>query len=296
MPNSPHRRGAAAVALACSLTLGCTTTHLADAPSTVPVAPHSTSPTRGDGWSTVSWPEQGQASYALDGQVFSSPRQHPVPIASVAKVMTAYLVVHHLSAEASLVVDGHDVADAKRRVGRGESVVPVRRGEVLSRQQALVALLLPSANNVAAMLAERVAGSWSGFVALMNTTARELGMADTTYTDPSGFQPSTVSTAHDQLLLLEAALRSSELRHVMGSRSAVLPVVGRVSNTNSLLGQGGFVAGKTGSTSAAGGCLAFRVIRGARVMDGVVLGQRGGRLIDAGLRAAEVLAGQAFTA
>jgi D-alanyl-D-alanine carboxypeptidase (penicillin-binding protein 5/6) len=208
--------------------------------------------------------------------------------------MTAYLTVHRLTPSSHLVIDADDVADTRRRQGRGESVVPVAKGEVLDREQALTALLLPSANNVAVMLAERVAGSRSAFVAVMNRTARELGMADTTYTDPSGFAASTVSTAHDQLLLLRAALRSPVLERVMGSSSAVLPVAGRVRNTNSLLGQGGFVAGKTGSTSAAGGCLVFRVVQGGRVMDGAVLGQRGGRLIDAGLVAATRMARRAF--
>jgi D-alanyl-D-alanine carboxypeptidase (penicillin-binding protein 5/6) len=190
------------------------------------------------------------------------------------------------------VVDAEDVADTVRRRARGESVVAVARGEVLDRDQALTALLLPSANNVAAMLAERVAGTRSAFVDLMNDTAQELGMTDTSYTDPSGFAASTVSTARDQLLLLTAALRSPTLRHVMGLSSAVLPVAGRVRNTNSLLGRNGFVAGKTGSTSAAGGCLAFRVVRDGRAMDAVVLGQRGGPLIAAGLHAAKDLARQ----
>ena len=244
----------------------------------------------------MAWPEDGQASYALDGAVFSSPEQRPVPIASLAKVMTAYVTVHRLSPRAHLVVDATDVADTKRRRGRGESVVPVARGEVLDRDQALTALLLPSANNVAAMLAERVAGSRSSFVGLMNETAQELGMADTTYTDPSGFADSTVSTAHDQLLLLRAALRSPVLTRIMGTASAVLPIAGRVHNTNSLLGRDGFVAGKTGSTSAAGGCLVFRVVRGGQVMEGAALGQRGGRLIDAGLRGATALARQALAA
>ncbi|MDX6274151.1 MAG: hypothetical protein QOJ92_1361 [Frankiales bacterium] len=232
----------------------------------------------------------------MNGHVFSSPGQTPVPIASVAKVMTAYLTVHQMSPRSHLVVDDEDVADTQRRRRHGESVVAVARGEVLDRDEALTALLLPSANNIAGMLAERIAGSGSEFVDLMNRTAQELGMADTTYTDPSGVEASTVSTARDQLVLLRAALRSPELTRVMGSSSAVLPVAGRVHNTNSLLGHGGFVAGKTGSTSAAGGCLVFRVIRGGRVLDGAVLGQRGGPLIDAGLRAAEDLARQAFVA
>jgi D-alanyl-D-alanine carboxypeptidase (penicillin-binding protein 5/6) len=204
--------------------------------------------------------------------------------------MTAYLTVHHLEPASRLVVDADDVADTRRRKGRGESVVEVARGEALDRDQALTALLLPSANNIAVMLADRVAGSRSAFVALMNETADRLGMADTTYTDPSGYARSTVSTARDQVLLLRTALRSPLLARIMGSTSAVLPVAGRVHNTNTLLGRDGFVAGKTGSTSAAGGCLVFRVVRGGRVLDGAVLGQRGGPLITAGLRGARELA------
>jgi D-alanyl-D-alanine carboxypeptidase (penicillin-binding protein 5/6) len=111
----------------------------------------------------------------------------------------------------------------------------------------------------------------------MNATARQLGMTHTTYTDPSGYRPSTVSTARDQLLLLRAALRSPVLARTMGMRTVELPVAGRVENTNTLLGHHGFLAGKTGTTNAAGGCVVFRVIRGGRVLDGVVLGQPGGR-------------------
>lgn len=292
MPIATARRAAGAAVLLVSITLGCAATHLPHIPS-VSIAPRAT-PSAASIGPTVPWPDIGQASYALDGRTLSSPDQQPVPIASVAKVMTAYLVVHHLSPRDHLVVEADDVADTQRREGRGESVVKIADGEVLSRDEALIALLLPSANNVAAMLAERVAGSRLAFVALMNATARELAMSQTTYTDPSGFSSSTVSTANDQLLLLRAAMRSAVLTRIMGTADAVLPVAGPVHNTNSLLGRDGFVAGKTGSTSAAGGCLVFRAVRGGRVLDGVVLGQRGGRLIDAGLRAASDLTRQAF--
>jgi serine-type D-Ala-D-Ala carboxypeptidase (penicillin-binding protein 5/6) len=295
MPTSAHRRAAGAVLAVSLLTAGCTPGRLAHGP-TSPAAPDGVPSPSAESSSQVAWPEEGQASYALEGRVVSSPGQRPVPIASLAKVMTAYVTVHRLAKSSHLVVDAGDVADTHRRKARGESVVEVAQGEVLDRHQALTALLLPSANNVAAMLAERVAGSRSRFVRLMNETADALGMTDTTYTDPSGFAASTVSTARDQLLLLRAALRSSELTGVMGSRSAVLPVAGRVHNTNRLLGRDGFVAGKTGSTSAAGGCLVFRVTRGGLVMDGAVLGQRGGPLIAAGLRAATDLARQALAA
>jgi D-alanyl-D-alanine carboxypeptidase (penicillin-binding protein 5/6) len=289
---SARRRTAGVVALVV-LTLGCRETRLVHLPATggTPRA-RSSSPT--DGWSTVTWPDDGQASYVLDGHVHSSPGQRPIPIASLAKVMTAYLTVRRLTPSARVMVGAADVTETARRKDRGESVVEVAEGEVLTRDQALTALLLPSANNVALMLAERVAGSRSGFVTLMNRTARELDMLDTTYTDPSGYDAGTVSTARDQLVLMQAAMHSPQLARTMGLPTARLPVVGRIENTNSLLGHDGFVAGKTGSTNAAGGCLVFRVVRGGRVMDGAVLGQRSGRLIDAGLRAATDLAGQAF--
>jgi D-alanyl-D-alanine carboxypeptidase (penicillin-binding protein 5/6) len=295
MPAAARRRAAGAVVLLVSLALGCDASRLAHIPQSSSAAPHETASSSPDRRSAVAWPRQGQASYALDGHVYTSPDQRPVPIASLAKVMTAYVTVHRLRPGARIVVGADDVAETQRRRAHGESVVEVARGEVLDRHQALTALLLPSANNIAVMLAERVAGSRSAFVALMNQTAQELRMTDTTYTDPSGLKASTVSTARDQLRLLQAALRSPELARVMGSPWARLPVAGRVDNTNRLLGRDGFVAGKTGSTNAAGGCLVFRVVRGGRVLDGVVLGQRGGPLVAAGLRGATDLVRQALS-
>ena len=88
-----------------------------------------------------------------------------------------------------------DVADTDRRRGQQESVVSIAAGERLTERQALQALLLPSANNIAAVLARWDAGSADRFVAEMNATARSLGMSHTRYTDPSGYDDATVSTA-----------------------------------------------------------------------------------------------------
>src|SRR3954452_5287912 len=111
--------------------------------------------------------------------------------------MTAVVVLEHRPLEEgaqgpTIVVTGTDVADTARRRGRDESVVEVALGERLTERDALMALLLPSANNVAAMLARYVSGSVPNFVDEMNRTARHLGLRDTTYTDPSGFDPHTV--------------------------------------------------------------------------------------------------------
>jgi D-alanyl-D-alanine carboxypeptidase (penicillin-binding protein 5/6) len=124
----------------------------------------------------------------------------------------------------------------------------------------------------------------------MNRTARALGMSHTTYTDPSGYDDGTVSTALDQLRLAQVVARDRTLAAMMATRSYRLPVAGEVTNTNALLGHDGFVGMKTGSHEAAGGCLMFRAAwstgSGDREVIGVVLGQRGDDLIDAGLSAA----------
>jgi D-alanyl-D-alanine carboxypeptidase (penicillin-binding protein 5/6) len=82
-----------------------------------------------------------------------------------------------------------------------------------------------------------------------------LGMTDTDYTDPSGLDPSTVSTAADQVRLGLAAMRVPALAAIAAEPAAVVPVAGLVRNYNTLLGQDGIVGLKTGSTHAAGGCV-----------------------------------------
>jgi serine-type D-Ala-D-Ala carboxypeptidase (penicillin-binding protein 5/6) len=246
--------------------------------------------------STV-WPADGQAAFALSGQpqVHAGPNQHPAPIASVAKVMTAYLVLrdHPLGLGQdgpTITLTDADVADTELRGGRGESVVSIAAGEQLTAWQALQALLLPSANNIAAVLARWDAGSVDRFVARMNATARSLGMTHTRYTDPSGYDDATVSTAADQVRLVDRAMRLPVFASIVATPSATLPVAGTVHNTNTLLGYNGFVGVKTGSTDAAGGCFAFRAIRwidGKRTtITGAVLGQPGHDRIEAGLAAA----------
>jgi D-alanyl-D-alanine carboxypeptidase (penicillin-binding protein 5/6) len=172
-------------------------------------------------------------------------------------------------------------------------VVSIATGEQLTEFQALQALLLPSANNIAAVLARWDTGSVDGFVARMNATARSLGMIHTRYTDPSGYDDSTVSTAADQVRLVERAMRLPVFVSIVATSSATLPVAGTVHNTNTLLGRDGFVGVKTGSTAAAGGCFAFRAIRriGGKptAITGVVLGQRGANLLAAGLVAADAI-------
>ena len=228
------------------------------------------------------WPVLGQAAFDIPGigSVGSAGGQRPRPIASLTKVMTAYLVMERdplgrSGGGFSLTVTPADVRAEADDVAQDQSVVAVAAGERLDERQLLEALLIPSGDNIARMLATRVAGSVPRFVAEMNREAHTLGMDRTTYTDPSGFAASTVSVAADQLVIFERAMRSSLFRQIVSMRSVTLPVAGTVENFDPLIGEGYF--GKTGSDSAAEGNLAFfkrETIAGRRLtVVGVVLGQ-----------------------
>jgi len=247
----------------------------------------------------TAWPAYGQAAIQIgQSQIQAGPNQRAAPIASVAKVMTAYLVLrdHPLQLGQdgpTITLTDADVADTDRRAGHDESVVSIAAGEQVTERQALQAVLVPSANNIAAVLARWDAGSADRFVARMNATARSLGMTHTHYTDPSGYDDATVSTAADQVRIVVRAMRLPVFASIVGAPSATLPVAGTVHNTNTFLGQNGFVGVKTGSDAAAGGCFAFRAIRwsdGKRTtVTGVVLGQPGHDQIAAGLMAAAAI-------
>jgi serine-type D-Ala-D-Ala carboxypeptidase (penicillin-binding protein 5/6) len=236
----------------------------------------------------IPWPQGGQAVLAVDGIGtigVSGDVGAPQPIASVAKVLTAYQVLldHPLAAGdqgPTITVLPDEAAQYWTQVRDDESLVPVAAGEQLTEDQALEALMLPSADNIAQILARWDAGSVPTFLDRENRTAARLGMAHSHYTDPSGLDPGTVSTAPDQLLLEAAAMAQPVLAGIVGEQRAVVPVAGAVPNTNRLLGRDGVVGVKTGSTMAAGGCLMFAAdvpVAGGPVerVLGVVLGQGG---------------------
>ena len=126
----------------------------------------------------LAWPRTGQAAIEVEGVggAGTSGGHTPVPIASVAKIMTAYLTLaeHPLAARRErlqMTITPADVAEEQQRAALGQSTLAVRAGERLTEREALEALLLPSANNIAALLAAHERGGATAFVAHMNATA-----------------------------------------------------------------------------------------------------------------------------
>ena len=249
---------------------------------------------------TLPWPTVGAADVVVDGVgamgEFGSTQS--VPVASITKVMTAYVVLHDHplapnSSGPAITVTPDVVSAYQTGLATEQSVVEVTAGESITETQALEGLLIASGNDLATLLAEWDAGSATAFVAEMNTTAQSLGLTSTHFSDPSGFDPASVSTPGDLIKLGVSAMTIPAFRQIVAMGEVDLPVAGLVYNFNSDLGQDGIVGIKTGSDSAAGGCLLFEsqeTIDGMSVtVVGAVVGQQGSSPITSALVEADTL-------
>jgi D-alanyl-D-alanine carboxypeptidase (penicillin-binding protein 5/6) len=157
----------------------------------------------------------------------------------------------------SITVGADDVAELQQDQADGQSVVTVQAGEQLSELQALEALLIPSGNNIATLLARWSAGSVGAMVQRMNGRARTLGMTRTTFADVSGFSASTVSVPADLVRLGQRAMADPVLATIVGMPQVSLPVAGTAYNVNYALGRDGIAGVKTGNIPQGGAIYLF---------------------------------------
>lgn len=232
---------------------------------------------------TLPWPAYGQAAISAQGYglLATSGEQKPVPMASIAKVVTALAVLKQKPLEKgqqgpNITISKDDVAIYNSYYSQDGSVVKVEAGEQISQYQALQALLIPSANNMAETLARWAFGSMENYVTYANQMLQGLSLQNTQVADASGFSPQSVSSAKDLARLGLAAIGNAVLASIVGQQTAELPVAGTVNNLNWLLGEDGVIGIKTGNTDQAGGCYLFasrRVVDGQSVtVVGAVMG------------------------
>jgi serine-type D-Ala-D-Ala carboxypeptidase (penicillin-binding protein 5/6) len=195
-----------------------------------------------------------------------------LPIASLTKMMTALLVVERAAPDAKVRVTKEALAY------RGSGVGLLPKGKRVKLETMLNGLLLPSGNDAAIALAQRVSGTVASFVERMNERAVDLGLTCTRFSSPDGFvDAGNHSCAIDLAEMARAVLDKPRLARIVARRRAVLPFPikgGRIYlfNNNPLLrtGYAGTIGIKTGYTDAAGRCLVAAARRGGRRL-GVVL-------------------------
>jgi len=178
-----------------------------------------------------------------------------LPPASLTKVMTALVVLERYRADEIVTV----TAAAARQ---GGTRLKLKAGEKLSLGALLAATLMVSANDACAALAEHHAGSVQAFVVMMNERARTMGLVNTHFTDPCGFDaPDHYSSAHDLARMAHAAMAYPEFAAIVARQEARITSVDgnrtfELKNRNALLGHYAPAIGiKTGFTSRAGRCL-----------------------------------------
>jgi D-alanyl-D-alanine carboxypeptidase (penicillin-binding protein 5/6) len=208
-----------------------------------------------------------------DGEVmFAKNAEERQSIASTTKLMTALLTLERTRPREVFRAADYVAAPVESQIG-------LRPGERMTVHDLFEALLLESANDAAATLAEAVSGSVDAFVADMNERAAELGLDDTSYANPIGFDdPLNYSTASDLAVLTRELMRRPRFARVVDKPEAELESGARprtVDNRNTLVAAHPFVTGvKTGHTLGAGYVLigSARGRGGARVIS-VVMGE-----------------------
>lgn len=210
------------------------------------------------------------------------------PIASVTKVMTAYVAVSRCSDSLDdMVTIGGESASV------GGSTSGLRAGDTLTLRNLLLCAMLPSGNDAADAIARYVGTKidptsgdpYATFVSAMNDTAKSLGMSSTVYRNPHGldidqYAGDQHSTARDVSKLLAAAMRDKTFRWAVSQQSADVDVQRNgqqtqipLKSTDTLLGSyNGAIGVKTGTTQAAGSCFAGAMNDGTKEVYTVTLG------------------------
>ncbi len=185
--------------------------------------------------------------------------------ASTTKVLTAILVLENCQLTDIVTVRESALAN----IPQGYVTCNLQPGEELSVKDLLYALMIPSANDAAYVLAEHVAGSVEGFSTMMNDKARSLGCTNTHFVNPNGIHDEAhYSTAYDLYLITNYCMKNATFREIVATTEYTLPATEKypaedriLKTTNDLIKpntKGYFknaIGIKTGYTSKAGNCL-----------------------------------------
>jgi len=193
-----------------------------------------------------------------------------MPIASVTKLMTAYVALESRA-------DLNEKITIRRQKIEGSPVL--KDGMIVTRNELLHLALISSDNLAAKMIAVAHPQGYDSFIAEMNATAQRLGMKDTSFIEPTGLLPNT-STAWDLHLLNTAVAKYSIFRDAAMSKTSNQEAQNKkglwqqlvIRNTNAFAGEYDIKVGKTGFTNPAGWCISMLIRHQGQEFDLIVLG------------------------
>ena len=188
-----------------------------------------------------------------DTFIYSKNADTPMPMASTTKIMTALVAIE--SCDLSEIVEVDDSA-----IGVEGSSAYLKRGDILTMEELLYALLLQSANDAAVAIACHISGDEEGFSALMNEKAKAIGLSHTHFTNPHGLDNEEhYTTAKELAIIASKALENPGFRKIVSTYKRTFSTEERVRtyvNHNKLLKlYDGCIGVKTGFTKRSGRCL-----------------------------------------
>lgn len=213
----------------------------------------------------VSLPGYGAAAIGAvgyPGVLASSGSADPLPIASIAKVITALVVLDAKplapgEAGPDIVFGDADLDFYDQMLALDGVVGDVTSGQAMSQRNVMNIMLMTSANNYAMSLANWAFGSIDGYVAAARDWLARHSLTATTITEPTGIQPSDVSSTADLIEIARLVTADPVLAEIVATTSMDVPGFGPITNRNGLLGVGGIDGIKTGTLDESGACLLF---------------------------------------
>ena len=210
---------------------------------------------------------------ARTGQILFEKNMHErLCPASITKIMTVLLGVENAQPN-EVITMSHDAVFS---IKLGASHIALDEGEQISMEQALMAAMLPSANDACNGIAEHISGSIPAFVALMNQRAVQAGALNTTFANTNGlYDPGHLTTAYDMAMITRAAIQNPEFCRIFGTSYYVIAPTNKQPETRYLWAEHkmfksgryeypGVIGGKTGYTRESGNTLVTLARRGER--------------------------------
>ncbi len=237
-----------------------------------------------DGVESVGVVLQAKRALAIDvnsGAILYEKLSHePQPIASITKLMTAMVVL-------DLGFDGEKVVQVLPSDERAGAFTNVFRYENIFAKDLLAASLIPSDNNATVALARSTGLSEADFAAAMNQKAKDLGMLDSVFVEPTGLSEANQASAYDVARLVHASLQYPDIAELTTKENYFFKVIGsersvKLFSTDYLLsnqlfknGDYKILGGKTGFIDEAGYCFAVQLENkdGQKII-GVILGSQ----------------------
>jgi D-alanyl-D-alanine carboxypeptidase (penicillin-binding protein 5/6) len=232
----------------------------------------------------LAWPSFGASAIGAVGYpnvLSASGTAGPLPIASISKIVTALVTLDAKPLAVgeegpTITFSAADHALYAKYVALQGTVKPMATGSSMSEHEVLEVSLVASANNYAEALADWAFGSNEAYVTATKAWLTSHGLSHTSLAEPTGIDPANTSTATDLIALGKLALANPVVAAIVDTKTATVPVVGAIKNTNELLGTSGVIGVKTGTLDTSGSNLlfasSFRVGGTSIVLVGVVIG------------------------